>query len=167
MMKNTVLLIVSFLLVIKFSAGQETGIKIYDPAADAKKDIDLAVHQAKSDSKHVLLIIGGNWCPWCMKLDRFLKQDQPLDSLLHADYEVVHVNYSKENKNLDLLKELGLPQRFGFPVIVILDKDGKRLHTQNTAYLETDQTYDRKKLEGFFTDWSVKALEPASYKEYQ
>jgi len=166
-MRHTLWFMVFMLLVAGIATGQQTGITIYDPSADAKKDIAVAVHKAKTDDRNVLLIIGGKWCPWCMKLERFLKHDPPLDSLLHADFEVVHVNYSRENKNLGLLMALDLPQRFGFPVIVILNREGKRIHTQNTAYLESDQSYDRKKLEDFFNEWSVKALDPKSYKEYQ
>jgi thioredoxin-related protein len=152
---------------VTFLFGQNEAIRIYDPNADAKKDIKSAVNIAKSEDKNVMLIIGGNWCPWCVKLNKFLTQDMHLDSMLHASYEVIKVNYSKENKNLDLMLELGIPQRFGFPVIVILNQEGKRIHTQNTAYLESGENYDRKKLEEFFIDWSVKSINPQNYKEYK
>jgi hypothetical protein len=75
------------------------------------------------------------------------------------------VNYSKENKNLPLLKELEFPQRFGFPCLVVINKDGKRIHTQDTSYLESGEGYDPKKVLGFLNSWSVKALDPSAYPE--
>ncbi len=83
---------------------------------------------------------------------------------MKADYVFLLVNYSKENKNLDVLAKLGYPQRFGFPVLVILDQNGNRLHTQNTAYLEKDKSYSEKKLVEFLEQWSPAALDPAKYK---
>jgi hypothetical protein len=57
----------SFLLsiVLLFSVAalksQEEIASIYNPAVDAKLEIQKAVKQAKADGKHVLLQIGGNW----------------------------------------------------------------------------------------------------------
>jgi hypothetical protein len=76
---------------------------------------------------------------------------------------VVPVNYSKENKNEKVLEKLGFPQRFGFPVFVILDAKGNRIHTQNSAYLEADGGYNKEKVLGFFKQWSPAALDPKTY----
>ena len=35
------------------------------------------------------------------------------------------INYSKENKNPETMALLEYPQRFGFPVLVVLDAAGK------------------------------------------
>jgi len=83
---------------------------------------------------------------------------------MKANYVFGLLNYSKENKNLDILAELEYPQRFGFPVIVILDGEGKRIHTQNSAYLEKEKSYDEKKMVEFLHNWSPKAIDPASYR---
>ena len=88
-----------------------------------------------------------------------------IDSIIQDNYVVYHLNYSKENKNEKLLAKYGFPQRFGFPVFLILDGEGKLLHTQNSGYLEEEKGYNRNKVISFFTDWSPKALDPAQYKE--
>jgi len=77
---------------------------------------------------------------------------------------VVKVNYSPESKNEELLAKLDFPQRFGFPVFVILDAKGDRIHTQNTAFLEEDGSYSKKKVMQFFKQWSPAALDPDNYK---
>ncbi|HEY0611568.1 MAG TPA: thioredoxin family protein, partial [Chitinophaga sp.] len=73
------------------------------------------------------------------------------------------LNYSKENRNLPLLQKLGYQQRFGFPVVVILDAKGARLHTQDTGLLESADNYDKKKLQDMLRQWSPRALSPAHY----
>lgn len=82
---------------------------------------------------------------------------------MEANYVFQLLNYSKENKNLDILAELGYPQRFGFPVIVILDGNGMRIHTQNSAYLEKEKSYDEKVMIEFLKQWSPAAIDPENY----
>lgn len=139
-------------------------VEIYNPKADAKKDMEQAIEKAAKDGKHVFLQIGGNWCPWCVKFHNFVEADAEIKSYVEANYEVVKVNYDQENKQVELLTELGFPQRFGFPVFVILDSKGNRIHTQNSAFLEKDKGYDKNVVLGFFKNWSPTAVNPASYK---
>ncbi|HEY4788355.1 MAG TPA: thioredoxin family protein, partial [Bacteroidales bacterium] len=136
--------ILIFLLSFSLFTGfaQQPKVSIYNPDADAKADIKAAVAKASAENKHVLLQIGGNWCPWCVKLHKLFHTDNTIDSTLKADYIFMMVNYSKENKNLPVLKELDFPQRFGFPVLVVLDKTGKKIHTQDTGLLEAGDGYD-------------------------
>ncbi|KAA2245782.1 thioredoxin family protein [Chitinophaga agrisoli] len=136
---------------------------IYDPGANAAADLEKAVQQAAREHKHVLLQIGGNWCIWCRRLYKVVHDDAALTKQIDQNYVVCHLNYSKENKNLPLLQQLGYPQRFGFPVLVILDAKGNRLHTQNTALLEDADGYDKEKLQDLFKQWSPAALNPALY----
>ncbi|MCF8333985.1 MAG: thioredoxin family protein [Bacteroidales bacterium] len=136
---------------------------VYDPTANAEKDIQEAVSKAEEDNKHVFVMIGGNWCPWCMRLHKFLNNDREIDSLLRTNYVMVKVNYSEENKNKKVLADLGYPQRFGFPVLVILDQEGKRIHTQSTVFLEEGKGYNKKTVKEFLKNWSPKALDPAQY----
>jgi hypothetical protein len=76
-----------------------------------------------------------------------------------------HLNYSKENYNTDLMAKYRFPQRFGFPVFLVLDGEGELLHTQNSEYLEDGKGYDKRKVIDFFGNWSPKAFDPVNYKE--
>ncbi|PTN08931.1 thioredoxin family protein [Mangrovibacterium marinum] len=160
MKKLFVLLFVAFALV-----GQAQLKPIYNPEADAQAQIDAAVSQASAEGKHVFLQIGGNWCVWCRRFHQFVHENDALNQYLNDNYVVVAVNYSKENKNEALLEKLAFPQRFGFPVFVVLDAKGHRIHTQNSAYLEADGGYDQDKVLGFFKQWSPAALDPKSYQK--
>jgi thioredoxin-related protein len=136
---------------------------IYDPTADASADLAKAEKQATAENKHILVQIGGNWCIWCKRFYKFVQDDTTLQALVDKNYIVYHLNYSKENKNLPILQSLGYPQRFGFPVLVILDAKGKRLHTQSSDLLESADTYDKQKVGEMLKKWSPDALNPAHY----
>ncbi|WP_221393177.1 thioredoxin family protein [Dyadobacter sp. NIV53] len=145
-MKNLLLLFIFF---VSFRATAQKAT-IYHPEADAKADIAKAVQQAKKDGKHVLLQLGGNWCSWCILFDKLVNSNDTLKSFRDQNYVMLHVNYSPENKNEAVFASLGYPQRFGFPVFVVLDGDGKRLHTQSSAYLEKGKGHDPEKVLEFF-----------------
>ena len=139
---------------------------LYKPTDRAELEIDKATKEARKEKKHVLIQIGGNWCIWCARFHEFITSDAKIDSIVKADYVVYHLNYSKENFNSTLLAKYGYPQRFGFPVFLVLDATGKLIETQNSWYLEDGKkSYDRDKVIEFLTDWSLTALDPKQYKE--
>ena len=138
--------------------------RLYNPEADVAADIRQGLVQAKAENKQLFLQIGGNWCPWCIKFHKMVHEDMQLDSILTTNYEVVNVNYSNENDNHEFLATLGYPQRFGFPVFVILDEKGNVIHIQDSWYLEQDKSYSREKVEHFFQMWSVYTIKEAATK---
>ncbi len=162
-MKKSLLVVLLSSIFIALCAQEKP--KIYNPQANARAEIAHAIQMASQTGKHVFLQIGGNWCPWCIKFHRFVHDTPALDSLLNQHYIVCMVNFSKENKNLDILAELEYPQRFGFPVFVILDGQGKRLHTQDSGLLESSEGYDLKKVQSFLQNWTAEALKPEKYQK--
>jgi thioredoxin-related protein len=145
------------------TAYNQDSIKIYNPLADASAELTAAIKQASEQNKHVLVQIGGNWCQWCIMLHGFFKSEQKIDSIINADYVLVRINFSPENRNYDVLARLDYPQRFGFPVLLILDENGKRLHTQDSWFLERGRGYDPEKVKRFLLIWNRTAVNPAEY----
>jgi thioredoxin-related protein len=171
-MKKTFFIAFLMVLIISAEAQENNKIikltdtaKLYNPAANAKAGIANTVKRAAAEHKNILLQIGGNWCSWCIRFNDLVSTDRDLNKYLRNNYVIVHVNYSKENMNERVLAELGYPQRFGFPVFVVLDDKGKRLHTQNSEYLEDGKGYSKEKVMGFFKDWSPEALDPKTYEK--
>ncbi|MBL0096669.1 MAG: thioredoxin family protein [Bacteroidetes bacterium] len=152
-----------FTIINSVAIAQKDSVLIYRPEADAKMEIGESVKKAKAEKKHVMLMIGGNWCRWCKMFDAFSHANAKVDSTMKADFIFLHVNYSKENKNLDVLKSLSYPQRFGFPVFVVLDDEGKVVHTQNSAYLEEKEGYSEEKVVDFLHQWRKDAFNPEYY----
>ncbi len=140
--------------------------RLYNPYADVAKDVAQALVRAKQEKKQVLLQIGGNWCVMCYRLNSVVKTDKLLKQLIESNYIVYHLNYSKENKNLAYLKKLGYPQRFGFPVLVVLDgATGSVLHTQDAGLFQKGNGYDPERIKQFLKNWSPGAFDEALYKE--
>ena len=81
-----------------------------------------------------------------------------IHKIIHDNYVYIHINYSKENKNPEVMRRLHNPARFGFPVFVILDKEGNPIHIQNSAYLEEGKGYSTKKVEEFLLNWTEDAI---------
>ena len=162
-MKTTLIAFILLICSIFVSAQSQT--TPYNINADAKADIQNAIVAANAQNKHVLIQVGGNWCPWCLRFHTMATNAKKVDSLIQADYVYILVNYSKGNKNPEVMKQLEFPNRFGFPVFVILDGTGKRLHTQDSGLLEhaTVKGYDTTKVVTFLKNWNAKATNPASY----
>lgn len=158
---KSVLILSLALCLAKLSFAQEN--KLYNPDADVRSDVENALGQAMLEGKNILLQIGGNWCGWCIKFHNFCKNDKQLDSALNANFVLVHVNYSKENENEEIMSLLEYPQRFGFPVFVVLNNEGTRVHTQDSGMLEKGEGYDKERVLRFFDKWSAKAINPDTY----
>lgn len=158
------LLLLSLLLTSITLTAQEAE-EIYDHTLNGMVQIDEALQLANTSDKHVFIQLGGNWCPWCIRFHHFVNDDKELKTFVDDNYVVVRLNYSRDNMNTESLTYLDFPQRFGYPVFVILDKTGKRIHTQNSALLEEDNSYNRKKVFAFFKHWTATAVNPESYKK--
>lgn len=124
--------------------GPGTGEKnksedIYDRSADGEKQIAEALVEAKHDHKRVLLQFGANWCGWCHKLHDLFKSDKEIARELLYEYVVVPIDVDRVDgkpHNKAVIEKYGNPVKHGLPVLVILDEDGKQLHTQDTGKLE-------------------------------
>lgn len=164
MKKYRYLLVLLCLSCAALAQDQKSYMQLYRPDADAEQDIQQAVAQAKREGKHVMLQIGGNWCIWCKYFHELVTNNDRLHAQMNQSYVVVHVNYDKKDKDLPLWERLGYPQRFGFPVFVILNGKGERIHTQNSAYLEEGKGHSVEKVAEFLGHWSPEAVSGATIK---
>jgi thiol:disulfide interchange protein len=149
-MKSIIFLV---LLIAGTNAFAIDTTKLYDPKANAEKDMAVAMAKARQENKHVLIQVGGNWCYACYRFNDFLLSDPAINELLEKDYVVYHLNYSKENWNMAYLKKLGHPQTLGFPTLVVLNANGQILTRQSVTRLATGNRYDKQKVKDFLIGW--------------
>ena len=126
-------------------------VTVYDPGRDADKDILNAVREAQRTNKHILLEVGGEWCSWCHRLDKFFLDNADLAQLRDKNFVTVKVNFSEENKNEPILSRY--PPISGYPHIFFLDSNGKLLLSQDTSPLESGKSYDLERLTTVLTNW--------------
>jgi len=136
----------------KESSGKYVPVHKYDPARNAEQDVRDAVAEAARTGKRVLLEVGGEWCIWCHIMDDFFEKHTELLSLREKNFVMLKINFSEENKNEPLLSRY--PEINGYPHIFVLDKDGKLLHSQDTAKLEEGKSYNLAKFMSFLKEWS-------------
>jgi len=138
-------------------AANAPGTTPYDPSLDGWRQLEAAGKAAAADDKRILVIVGGNWCKWCRALDGLLSEDAALRTEL-GRYEVVHLNYSEENKNPEAMAHLGNPEQLGFPSLLVLSPKLQVLHTQSSELFEagdpTKPGHDPTKLLAFLRRWS-------------
>ena len=119
---------------LTLSTTAQTALKkVYNEDINPIEQIDQAVAKAKATGKFVVCQVGGNWCPWCLKFADFITKDTTISTVIADNFEYIHVNYnprkSQDEEKLTqgkaLMKRLNNAGRFGFPVFVVLDEDGK------------------------------------------
>ncbi|CAM3728492.1 thioredoxin family protein [Sphingobacterium prati] len=135
--------------------GQLT--KPYRPEADAQRDIDSLLQLAKKEKKNIIVQAGGNWCVWCLRFNDYIHKNPRIDDLLKRRFLYYHLNYSKENKNEAVFQKYA-PEgnKLGYPFFIVLDKNGKTLHVQESGSLEKEKGYDEEKVLKFFNAWVAK-----------
>jgi thiol:disulfide interchange protein len=133
-------------------AGQAQTRNIYSDTADAHKDIQQALAQAKREHKRVILDFGGNWCGDCQVLDIYLHQEPNLD-LLDKYFVLVHVNVGRFDKNTDLAAKYQIPLQKGVPALAVLSSAGKLLYSQKNGEFEAMRRMDAASVTQFLNEW--------------
>lgn len=140
-----ILLLTCFVLI---SFAQD--VKYYDETLNPFDQLKKAVKIAKKKNQNIMMIVGGDWCPWCRRLAKLLSEDEKLKDFSNK-LVFIKIYYSKNVKNEEFLKQY--PKIQGYPHIFVLDKTGKLIHSQDTAELEDGQGYDISKIVEFFNKY--------------
>ena len=139
--------------------------KVYNEDIDPIEQIEQAVMKARSEKKFVICQVGGNWCHWCLRFADYITNDTTISNMIDKNFVYIHVNYLprrsegiQAERAKKVQQRLNYPARFGFPVFVVLDEEGKVIHLQDSGYLEEGQGYNREKVLSFFKNWTPKAV---------
>lgn len=119
----------------------------FDPARDAQADVRQAVARAQAEHKSVLVDVGGEWCVWCHIFDRFISTRREVKDTLQANYVLVKVNYSPQQRNEHVLSQW--PKAKGYPHFYVLDGAGRLVASQASGELEAGNDYDESKMLAF------------------
>ena len=165
MRKKLILLLLSVCLALTLNA-QAILKKVYNEDINPIEQIDQALVKARSEGKFVICQVGGNWCPWCLRFADFITNDTTISNVIDESFVYIHVNYNprksegeeKMQLTKKMLERLNNPARFGFPVFVVLDEEGKVIHIQDSSFLEEGQSYNQEKVLRFFKNWTPKAV---------
>ncbi len=141
-------------LLTAIAAAQSPSELKYDAKADPKADLQAALARASKEGKKVLMDVGGEWCGWCHRMDKFIADNAELSALLAKNYVLVKVNFSEENKNEKFLASY--PKVEGYPHLFMLDARGKLLESKNTGDLEEGKGYNLGRFQEFLAKYARK-----------
>ena len=156
-----------FTALFALAINAQTAVKkVYNEDINPIEQIDQALVKAKSEGKFVICQVGGNWCPWCLRFADFITNDTTISNVIDENFVYIHVNYNPRKSEgeekmqlaMAMLERLNNPARFGFPVFVVLDEEGKVVHIQDSSFLEEGQGYNQEKVLLFFKNWTPKAV---------
>jgi thioredoxin-related protein len=150
MRQRSAILMLLVLLVTPLVAGP--GSLGYDPEADPAADREAAVAEARATGRRVLMVVGGEWCPWCHVLERFVKGDEAIHEQWKRSFVTLKVHWDREQPNEDFLGQY--PSIQGYPHIFVLESDGTLLHSQDTAELEDGDSYSVDLVAAFLARWA-------------
>jgi thioredoxin-related protein len=164
-MKKPIVSLLTLFLALTLNA-QTALKKVYNEDINPIEQIDQALVKARSEGKLVICQMGGNWCPWCLRFADFITNDTTISNVIDESFVYIHVNYnprkSEGEEKMQLIKKmlerLNNPARFGFPVFVVLDEEGRVMHIQDSSFLEEGKGYNQEKVLRFFKNWTPKAV---------
>ena len=151
------------LAVLSITSAQAQLKKVYNDDINPMEQIDKALAQAAEQGKFVICQVGGNWCPWCLRFADFITKDEEIAKVVDDNFVYIHVSYNPhkstdEARDKAMLKRLGNPGRFGYPVFVVLDAKGNVIHIQDSSFLEEGKGYNKEKVLRFFNAWTPNAV---------
>jgi len=125
---------------------------IYNESADARAEIKEALVKAAAEHKRVIVVFGANWCFDCHVLDKAFHSPD-LAPILAANYEVVHVDIGKGEKNQDLMAKYEVPMKRGIPGLAVLDANGKLVYSQQNGEFENARALNPQDFLAFLNKW--------------
>ena len=156
--------ILTFAILAVLALGANAQLKkVYNDDINPMEQIDKAIALANEQGKFVICQVGGNWCPWCLRFADFITTDEDIAKVVDENFVYIHVSYNphsstNETRDKAMLKRLGNPGRFGYPVFVVLNQDGDVIHIQDSSFLEEGKSYNKEKVLRFFNAWTPKAV---------
>ncbi len=124
----------------------------FDPVRIPADDLQTAIAAATKENKRIVLDVGGEWCSWCIHMDKFFAAHAELKKLCDENFVWIKVNMSEENENKEFLAKY--PEIKGYPHLFVLEKDGNLLKSKDTSELEEGKTYNLQKFTDFLKEYS-------------
>ena len=135
-----------------FSQTVKKDKDIYNEKADARAEIKEALERATAEHKRVILVFGANWCFDCHVPDTAFHRSD-LAPILAANYEVVHVDIGRGEKNQDLMTKYEVPMKRGIPGLAVLDADGNLVYSQKNGEFENARALAPEDFLAFLNKW--------------
>ena len=140
--------------------AQELARPKYLRKTEASVQIDQALLEAAHTGRNVMLVVGGEWCPWCETLHRFFEQQPELAQKSEHNFVTVHVYYGSDDKNENALARY--PKVLSVPHFFVLSQKGMLLDSKSMEELEDANKPSVAKFREFLMKWTSAAANQAA-----
>ena len=129
---------------------------------EAPAQIGRALREAANTGRKVMIVVGGEWCPWCATLHRFYEQHPELAALRERNFVTVHVYYGEDDKNEKALAPY--PAVLTVPYFLVVNEKGTLLESKRMPELDEAHKPDVEKFREFLINWTP-APKPSQAKK--
>lgn len=115
-------------------------VGVYDESRDPYADLSKTQERAAAEGKRILLLVGGNWCPPCVAIGRYMSTNEAVRELLDEHYLVMKVTFPGDHAVKFISQFPGVE---GYPHFFVLGRHGTFLHSTGTAALSDGDGFDQ------------------------
>ena len=123
----------------------------YNGVEYSPEQVNGFIDETIEQSKQPILIFGGNWCPDCRILDGTL-QLPTIKKFMEEEYQIMHIDVGRYDKNMDLISYFGIPKDKGVPRVMVFDKNKVILNKKSTKEWTTARDRGKQEVFNYFQD---------------
>jgi hypothetical protein len=125
-------------------------VAAYNENQNPTADLAATIQRATAENKRILIQVGGEWCGWCHRISDYMETNEKVRQLVDDHFIVMKVTYPGAHVESFLEQ---YPRVEAYPHLFVLEPDGKFLHSQGTAELEFEKSYNEEVFCKFLSDW--------------
>jgi thiol-disulfide isomerase/thioredoxin len=95
-------------------------------SAPIHADLRQFLAEANAEGKILLVDFSGDWCPWCVKLDRTIA-DTDVQALIKERFHYVKLDVGNFDKHVECLKQYNI---HGIPYLIAFDSSGRLMGSE-------------------------------------
>jgi thioredoxin-related protein len=159
----TALLSILFFTSLSFStlANDNAELPLYSQHYDAKRnpfdDARAALTLAQETNRNVLMVVGGNWCAFCMEMEHFWQENKQVNQEIHRKFVILKINVSDENKNTEFMASM--PPTKGYPHLYVSSATGKILLSKDALDQQVDGKHQAPLWLTFIDKWQANTID--------
>lgn len=144
----------------------------YDASRNPATDLSDTIRRATKGRKRILIQVGGDWCSPCRLLSALMETNGVIRDTVTNSFVVMKVAVTDEQGNEAFLSQY--PQIDAYPHILVLDSDGRFLHSQGTFQwddepgpdeLDARKGYNQEAFRQFLVAWQPEPAETVADSE--
>ena len=125
----------------------------YQAEAPARDDVERAFERAAKSGRRVIVNQGANWCPDCLALAGMFSLPE-FKTFVADNYEHVYVDVNRLNRNMDVVKSLGISELEGIPTVLIFSPKRELLNRTTSEEWTDASTRNAQQAMNYFASWA-------------